>query len=63
MANGPTVNRFEKRTNPVLTDFLKKQQEGFESANQAIIGIGKAICTVKGRKSAAQQLVEDADFT
>tara|TARA_R100000700_G_scaffold10439_6_gene15280 strand:- start:24535 stop:26016 length:1482 start_codon:yes stop_codon:yes gene_type:complete len=63
MANGPTVNRFEKRTNPVLTDFLKKQQEGFESANQAIIGIGKAIGTVKGRKSAAQQLVEDADFT
>ena len=63
MANGPTVNRFEKRTNPVLTDFLKKQQEGFESASQAFIGIGKAIGTVKARKSAAQQLVEDADFS
>ena len=63
MANGTTVNRFEKRTNPVLTDFLKKQQEGFDSLNKAIVGVGKAVGTVKQRKSAAQQLVEDADFT
>ena len=63
MANGPTVNRFEKRTNPALTDFLKKQQEGFDNLNKAIIGVGKAIGTVKQRKSAAQQLIEDADFT
>ena len=63
MANGPTVNRFEKRTNPVLTDFLKKQQEGFDNLSETIVGVGKAIGTVKQRKSAAQQLVEDADFT
>ena len=63
MANGPTVNRFEKRTNPVLTDFLEKQQEGFDSLNKAILGVGKAIGKVKQRKSAAQQLVEDADFS
>ena len=50
MANGPTVNRFEKRTNPVLTDFLEKQQEGFDSLNKAILGVGKAIGKVKQRK-------------
>lgn len=63
MANGPTVNRFEKRTNPVLTDFLKKQQEGFDNLNKTIVGVGEAIGKVKQRKSAAQQLVEDADFS